>query len=170
MIMGLIVLDCKHKSTMVRTLNGQITCRLLRETTPGQDGDRTRWAQNRTGTKKRRRLNRTGWDRIRSGQCEGRWKTTYEAPPSTTRFAPVMYDEKPLARKPATRATSCGWPARSRPMFASWDWRYANGLVPASSLVMGFRAYVLHGLPGKLTSLLCRLSSWNCVDEPRLPI
>lgn len=33
---------------------------------------------------------------------------TYEAPPSTTRFAPFTYEENPLARKPATLAISCG--------------------------------------------------------------
>ena len=37
-------------------------------------------------------------------------------PPSTIMFAPVTYEEKPDARKPATRATSCGVPALSKPM------------------------------------------------------
>ena len=43
---------------------------------------------------------------------------TYDAPPSTMRFAPVMYEENPLAKKPATLATSCVLPALSSPIIA----------------------------------------------------
>ena len=42
------------------------------------------------------------------------------APPSTTMFEPVMYEENPLARNPATRATSEGNPALSNPTISCW--------------------------------------------------
>lgn len=39
-----------------------------------------------------------------------------EAPPSTTKLAPVMYELNPLAKNPATLAISIGIPALSSPM------------------------------------------------------
>lgn len=44
------------------------------------------------------------------------------APPSTTIFAPLTYDENPHARKPVTLATSFGCPARSSGIVCFWAW------------------------------------------------
>ena len=42
--------------------------------------------------------------------------STHDAPPSTIMLDPVIYELKPLARKPATLATSTGFPALSKPI------------------------------------------------------
>ena len=45
--------------------------------------------------------------------------STVDQPPSTTRFAPVTYDDSSLARKSAQRATSSGRPGRPSGMWSA---------------------------------------------------